>query len=104
MLDIPDGHAGAGNNRQADGSGETLVSLGIVILEADLELDGFEEVSLLGLKRVLEQLLDIASHSGCCTKPHKYSCLHRPKGRRRGFRTDCDFRHDDSLPVESMRF
>lgn len=62
---VPDGHVGAGDDRETDGSGETLVTLGIIVLEADLELDGFEEVSLLRLERVLEEFLDIGTHSGC---------------------------------------
>ena len=50
---VPDGHAGAGNLGKADSSRETLVTLRIIILKADLELDGLEEISLLGLQRVL---------------------------------------------------
>lgn len=34
-----DAHVGTGNDGQADGSGETLVTLGVIVLEADLELD-----------------------------------------------------------------
>jgi len=72
----PDSHAGTRNARELDGARETLVSLRIIVLEADLELDGLQEVSLLGLVRVLEQLLHVRAHSG-----------------------DCDLRHDDgSLP------
>jgi hypothetical protein len=67
-LDLPDAHTRAGNNGQTDGSGETLVTLGIIVLEADLEFDGFEEVSLLGLERVFEKLLDVGTHSGCGAK------------------------------------
>jgi hypothetical protein len=63
-VDLPDAHTRARNNGQTDGSGETLVTLGIIVLEADLEFNGFEEVSLLSLKRVLEKLLDIGTHSG----------------------------------------
>ena len=62
---LPDAHAGAGNNGEANGSGETLVTLRIIILEANLEFDGFEEVSLLSLERVFEKLLDVGTHSGC---------------------------------------
>ena len=67
-VDLPDAHTRAGNNGQADGSGETLVTLGIIVLEANLEFDGFEEISLLGLKRVLKELLDVGTHSGCGAK------------------------------------
>jgi len=81
ITENADAHARAGNDRESHGSGETLVTLGIIVLDADLEFDGFEEVSLLGLERVLEERLDVGTHSG-----------------------DCNFRHDDSLPVEFLRF
>jgi hypothetical protein len=53
-----------GDGGKLDGSGETLVTLGIVVLEADLELDGLEEVSLLGLIGVLKELLDVGTDAG----------------------------------------
>jgi hypothetical protein len=62
---IPDGHVWAGNLGELDGSRETLITLGIVVLEANLQLDGLEEVALLGLQGVLKELLDVGSHSGC---------------------------------------
>jgi len=65
FSDVPDAHAGAGNDRETNGPGETLVTLRIIVLEADLEFDGLEEVSLLGLKGVLKELLDVGTHSGC---------------------------------------
>lgn len=55
-----DGHVGAGHGGQLDSAGETLVTLGIVVLQADLELDSLEEVSLLGLQgcfRIVSTLL-----------------------------------------------
>ena len=58
-------HARTRNSRKLDGSGETLVTLRIIVLEADLEFDSFEEVSLLGLERVLKKTLDVGTHSGC---------------------------------------
>lgn len=64
-MNVPDAHSWSWNNWQTDGSGETLVTLRIIVLEADLEFDSFEEVSLLGLERVFEELLDVGSHSGC---------------------------------------
>jgi hypothetical protein len=44
-------------NHSLDGAAETLVLLGIVVLESDLELDGLEEVALLIL-RLGQQLVD----------------------------------------------
>jgi hypothetical protein len=61
---VPNGHAGARNLGEADGSRETLVTLGVIVLEADLKLDGLEEVSLLGLQGVLQEFFDVGTHSG----------------------------------------
>merc|ERR1712080_7928 len=72
-----DGHAGAGDRGQLDGAGETLVTLGVIVLQADLELDGLEEVALLGLLRVLQELADL-----------------RPDI------SDCNLRHFGSLPID----
>lgn len=60
----PDGHVGTGDGRQTDGTRETLVTLGVVVLQTDLKLNGLEEVTLLLIVRVLQQLLDILAHSG----------------------------------------
>ena len=54
-------HAGAGNVGKLDGTGETLITLGVVILEADLEIDGFHEfagLSLAPLQDVGQGLLE----------------------------------------------
>ncbi len=59
VTEDADGHVGAGDGGQLDGAGETLVTLGVVVLETDLELDGLEEVALLGLVGVLKELLDL---------------------------------------------
>lgn len=64
MQRIPDGHVGPGDLRELHGPGETLVTLGIVVLEADLELDGLEEVALFVIVGVVQQLLDITTDSG----------------------------------------
>ena len=40
-----------------DGAGEALVLLGVVVLEADLQVHGLHELALLGLLGVLEHLL-----------------------------------------------
>jgi hypothetical protein len=65
VFDIPDAHVWAGNLGETDGSRETLVTLRIIVLEADLQLDGLEEVALLGLEGVVQELLDVGAHSGC---------------------------------------
>jgi len=58
------GQVWAGYVRELDSSGETLVTLGIVVLEADLKLDCLEEIALLGFGGVLEELLDIGTDAG----------------------------------------
>ena len=55
ISNAPDGHARAGNTGELDGAGETLVALGIVVFEADLELDSLEEIPLLLVVGVVEQ-------------------------------------------------
>lgn len=60
----PDAHARAGNGRQLDSARETLVTLGVIVLQTDLKLNGLEEVTLLLVVRVVEKLLDILAHSG----------------------------------------
>ena len=45
-----------------DGAGETLVTLGVVVLETNLELDGLDKVTLLLLGR-REQFTDRAPHA-----------------------------------------
>jgi hypothetical protein len=42
------GHPRAGDVRQLDGAREPLVPLRVVVLEADLELDGLDEVAPFG--------------------------------------------------------
>jgi hypothetical protein len=83
IADIPDGHVGAGDDRETNGSGETLVTLRIIVLEADLKLDCFEEVPLLCLEGVLEKFLDVGTHSGCGAKGQPLlasNILHSEKG------------------------
>jgi hypothetical protein len=53
-----------GKGRELDGSRETLVTLGVVVLEADLEFDRLEEVPLLGLVGVLKELLNVRTNAG----------------------------------------
>lgn len=56
---VPDGHVGTGDRRQLDGARETLVTLRVIVLQADLKLNGLEEVALLGLVGVLQELGDL---------------------------------------------
>ena len=63
-IDVPDAHSRSWDLGQLDGSRETLVPLGIVVLEADLQLDGLEEVSLLLIEGVVKQLLHVGTYSG----------------------------------------
>lgn len=62
---VPDGHVGAGDRRQLDGARETLVTLRVIVLQADLKLNGLEEVSLLGLVGVLQELGDLRPDISC---------------------------------------
>lgn len=71
-VNAPEGHVGTRDGGQADGARETLVTLGVVVLQTDLKLDGLEEVSLLLILRVVEQLLNVLAHSGCS---HKFFTL-----------------------------
>lgn len=70
MQRIPDGHVGPRDLGEFHGPGETLVTLGIVVLEADLELDGLEEVALFVIVGVVQQLLDITTDSGYTGTSH----------------------------------
>jgi len=56
VTEDADLHARAGNVGHLDGTGETLVTLGVVILETDLEIDGLQEFALL-LLAPLQDLL-----------------------------------------------
>jgi hypothetical protein len=64
-MNRPEVHARTRNGGQPDGTRETFVTLWVIILEANLELDGLEEVSLLFIERIVEKLLHILAHSGC---------------------------------------
>lgn len=75
VTENANGHARTGDGRQLDGSRETLVTLGVVVLEADLELDSLEEVPLLGLVGVLEELLDVRTNAGNRDFRHVWLCV-----------------------------
>ena len=49
---------------QLDGTGESLVSLGVVVLQTDLQLDGLDEVSLLSGDGTIFVLLLVSLQGG----------------------------------------
>jgi len=63
-----DGHPGSGDVGELDGSRESLVSLRVVVLKTDLELDGLNKVpllaSLLVERRTGKKVVDESSHAG----------------------------------------
>lgn len=61
VSDKADLELGSGNVGESDGTSETLILLGVVVLEADLELDGLHELSLL---LIGEDLVDGLSDLG----------------------------------------
>ncbi len=79
ITQYTDRHARAGYSRKFNSARETLVTLRVVVLQADLQLDGFEEVTLLGVLGVVEQLLHVLTNAG-----------------------DRDFRHLDGLPEDFL--
>jgi len=59
-----DGETRTGNVRELDSARETLVTLGIVVLQANLELDGLNKVTtLLAVVGLVQKVLDGASHA-----------------------------------------
>jgi hypothetical protein len=68
---------GPGDGGQLDGSAETLVTLRVIVLETDLELNGLDEVALLGLGGVLKELLDVRTDAGNRDFRHFGWCLPR---------------------------
>ena len=100
VTEDADCHARARNLGQLHRAGETLVSLWVIVLQADLQLDGFlpsllalpqavysftthqssttyQEVPLLRILAVVEQLLDIGTHASDYA-----SSVFRIRGRR----------------------
>ena len=52
------GHVG-----ESDGSDETLILLGIVVLQTNLQVDGLDKFAFLGFLRILEDLADTLKES-----------------------------------------
>jgi hypothetical protein len=59
-----DGHSRTRNTGEFDSSRETLVTLRIIILEADLELNGLQKVPLLGVVGIVQEFLYVRTHTG----------------------------------------
>jgi len=59
-----DGHSRARDGWKLDSSRETLVTLGIIILQADLKLNSLEKVALLGFGGVLKEFLNVRADAG----------------------------------------
>lgn len=70
ITEDTDGHVWSWDLRQLQGTRETLVSLRVVVLQTDLQLDGLQEVSLLGLVREFQQLLDVFTNVGTSNIRH----------------------------------
>ena len=61
---IPDAHSRPRDPWQLDGARETLITLGVIVLETNLQLDSLQEISLLLIERIIEKGLHIRAHSG----------------------------------------
>ena len=57
------GHARAGNSWKFNGSRETLVTLGVVVLETNLKFDSLHKVALFLAVGFSKQLFDGAPHA-----------------------------------------
>lgn len=75
ITEDTDGHVWSWADWQLQSTRETLVSLRVVVLQTDLQFDGFQEVSLLGLSGVLQKLLDVFSNVRGSNLRHGYSSL-----------------------------
>jgi hypothetical protein len=96
VTEDANGHVRARDVRELDGARETLITLGIIVLQANLQLDGLEEVALLGVLGVIEELLRIklilrTIISKLCTNLDILSNA-----------GDRDFRHCDGLPEDFL--
>lgn len=59
-LTVPEKRLSVARSAEFDGMHRGIrTTLGVIVLEADLELDSLEEVPLLGLVAVLKQLLNV---------------------------------------------
>lgn len=85
VTEDTDGHVGTGDGGELDGTAETLVTLGVVVLETDLELDGLKEVTLL-LVGVSKDLLDLLTNAGGSNLRRHVAILNLPSELVKGLR------------------
>jgi len=64
VTEDADGHAWTWDLWELDGSGETLVTLGVIVLQAYLEFNGLEKIPLFRIIGVLEDFFDVGTHAG----------------------------------------
>jgi len=64
ITENADAHVRAGNGGQLDSARETLVTLRVIVLEANLKLNSLEEISLLGFGGVFKEFLDVDADAG----------------------------------------
>lgn len=62
ITEDTDGQVWSWADWQLQSTRETLVSLWVVVLQTDLQFDGFQEVSLLGFVGVLQQVVNVFSN------------------------------------------
>lgn len=70
-----DAHIGARHAGQLDSAGETLVTLGIIVLQANLKLDSLKKVAFLLVEGVLEEGLHVGTHPGFGSLGSVVNCL-----------------------------
>jgi len=63
VCEDADGHARSGDIREFDCSGETLISLWVVVLQTDLKFDRLRKITLLLRGCMYKQILDRAPHA-----------------------------------------
>jgi hypothetical protein len=87
------GHVWSGDIGELDGAGETLITLGIIVLQADLKLDGLEKVALLGFLGIFLKLVSDAVNAWTWTYKQFLDVLTDAGDRDLGHLDEC------SLPI-----
>ena len=85
---------------QDKGGLETLVASGVIVLQRDLELDGLDEVPLLGLVGVFQQLLDGGAQGIGMQLTHGFELIQGEGKRKKLGRQE----HDDVINCDEPLF